>query len=93
MAYLLLAAAFGAVVQAVALESTIAQPTGASIPQATFQESQVTQPPNPTVVRELLRRAEVDTVLVAPDNTCGYVSGSLGMLTSHGDCFANDHAN
>lgn len=78
MASLLLAAAFGAAVRAAALESTIAQPTDASITLQTAQVPQVTEPPSPAAVHELLRRADVETVLVGPDNTCGYVSGLLG---------------
>ncbi|KAH6657685.1 hypothetical protein BKA67DRAFT_195378 [Truncatella angustata] len=78
MALLFLTAAFGVVVQAVAFESTVAQPTDVSIPHQTIQKAEVTTPPNPSAVRELLRRAEAQTVLVGPDNTCGYVSGSFG---------------
>lgn len=79
MAAFFLAAAFGAVVQAMALESTIARPTDASIPYPTASQPQVTEPPSPAMLKELLRRADVETVLVGPDNTCGYVSGLLGM--------------
>lgn len=86
MASLLLVAVFGAAVQAVALESTIARPTDASIPYATVQlPSKVTEPPSPSLVRELLRRADVQTVLVGPDNTCGYVSGLIGAAYTCGD--------
>jgi hypothetical protein len=92
MASLLLAAVFGAVAQAVALESTIAQPTDASILHPTAQVPEVTQPPDPSMVRELLRRADVQTVLVGPDNTCGYVSGLLGMLGSRGYVEHHNHS-
>ncbi|KAK6078003.1 hypothetical protein SCUP234_06377 [Seiridium cupressi] len=85
MASLLLAAAFGAVAQAIAIESTIAQPTSASLQHPTVQRVEVTQAPNPSVVRELLKRAEAQTVLVGPDNTCGYVSGLFGAAYTCGD--------
>ncbi|KAF7514512.1 hypothetical protein G7054_g15249 [Neopestalotiopsis clavispora] len=78
MASLIVAAVFGAAVQAIALESTIAQATDASTPHPTFQLPKVTEPPNPSAVHELLKRADIETVLVGPDNTCGYVSGLLG---------------
>ncbi|KAI1873821.1 uncharacterized protein JN550_003090 [Neoarthrinium moseri] len=85
MAALLLTAVFGTAVRALALESTIPRPTEASIPDPTLQLPEITEPPSPSVVKELLRRADVETVLVAPDNTCGYVSGLLGAAYTCGN--------
>ncbi|KAI0124938.1 hypothetical protein BJ170DRAFT_482691 [Xylariales sp. AK1849] len=85
MATLLLAAAFGTAVKAMAIEAAIAQPTDASIPHPTFKMPTITPPPS---LHELLRRDEVETILVGPDNTCGYVSGLLGAAYTCGNTAA-----
>ncbi|KAK8039736.1 hypothetical protein PG993_008147 [Apiospora rasikravindrae] len=74
MARLLLYTVLGAVVEAVAVERMVAAPTDASLPSVTFDFAQITAPPS---LHELVKRQEAQTVLVGPDNTCGYVSGYL----------------
>lgn len=78
MARFLLYTALGAVVEAVAVERMVAAPTDVSLPTAVFNFAQITAPPS---LHELAKRQEAQTVLVGPDNTCGYVSGLLGMYT------------
>lgn len=41
------------------------------------EQPAITAPPS---VKELLRRAEVATVLIASDNICGYFNGSSGIV-------------
>lgn len=72
MAGLILAAAFGAVADAMAVEMAVAQPTYTSASTPTFRFPQITAPPS---VHELMKRQEAHTFLVGPDNTCGYVDG------------------
>ncbi|KAK8086295.1 hypothetical protein PG994_001269 [Apiospora phragmitis] len=74
MARLLLYTVLGAVVAAIAVERIVAAPTGVSLPSPTFDFAQITAPPS---LHELVKRQEAQTVLVGPDNTCGYVSGYL----------------
>ncbi|KAK8093834.1 hypothetical protein PG997_000519 [Apiospora hydei] len=74
MARLLLYIALGAVVEAIAVERMVAAPTDVSLPSVTFDFAQITAPPS---LHELVKRQEAQTVLVGPDNTCGYVSGYL----------------
>lgn len=72
MAALVLVAGFGAVVEALAVEMAMAQPTHASASTPALRSPQITTPPS---VHELIRRQEAQTFLVGPDNTCGYVDG------------------
>ena len=78
MARLLLYTVFGAAVEAIAVERMVAAPTDVSLPTPVFNFAQITAPPS---LHELVKRQEAQTVLVGPDNTCGYVSGLLGMQT------------
>ncbi|KAI1340135.1 hypothetical protein F5Y15DRAFT_423524 [Xylariaceae sp. FL0016] len=68
---------FATAVQALALDSksTPAKATGVVVPDATFHSPEITEAPN---VRDLLKRDDGQTVLVAPDNTCGFFDGSIG---------------
>lgn len=71
-------AAFVTAARALALAGAPAQATDAVVPDATFHHPEITQGPS---VRELLRRdAGDETVLIGPDNTCGYVSGRAGRI-------------
>lgn len=82
MARFLLYTALGAVVEAVAVERMVAAPTDVSLPTAVFNFAQITAPPN---LHELAKRQEAQTVLVGPDNTCGYVSGLLASAYTCND--------
>ena len=77
MARLLLYTVLGAVVEAIAVERMVAAPTDISLPSATFSFAQITAPPS---LELLAKRQEAMTVLEAPDNTCGFVGGQLGMF-------------
>ncbi|KAI1167172.1 hypothetical protein F5B18DRAFT_476483 [Nemania serpens] len=83
MSRLLTTAAFATAARALALAGAPAQATDAVLPDATFYRPEITQGPS---VKELLRRAAGDeTVLLGPDNTCGYVSGRAGApITCNG---------
>jgi hypothetical protein len=82
MARFLLYTALGAVVEAVAVERMVAAPTDVSLPTAVFNFAQITAPPS---LHELAKRQEAQTVLVGPDNTCGYVSGLLASAYTCND--------
>ncbi|XXG97727.1 carnitine O-acetyltransferase yat1 [Hypoxylon texense] len=79
MASLLSAAVFITAVQAVAFDGKLPEPTNAVIPSPVFQAPEVTLPPS---IQELVKRQEGQTVLVGPDNTCGYVDGRPGAVYS-----------
>ncbi|KAI2632380.1 hypothetical protein GGR54DRAFT_33180 [Hypoxylon sp. NC1633] len=85
MASLLSAAVFVAAVQALAFDGKLPKPTVGVIPNPTFQLPEITIPPS---VHELAKRQEGQTVLVGPDNTCGYVDGRPGAVYS---CNGNDY--
>ncbi|KAI1449538.1 hypothetical protein F5Y02DRAFT_371983 [Annulohypoxylon stygium] len=72
MASLLSAAVLVTAVQALAFDGRPAQPTDGLIPNPTFSMPKITLGPD---IHELARRATGQTVLVAPDNTCGYFNG------------------
>jgi hypothetical protein len=74
--FLLAAAAFGSAVQGFAIDAAIARPTDATRVYPTATQPEITEAPS---MHELMRRSDVLSVLVAPDNTCGYVSGLIGM--------------
>ncbi|RYP09721.1 hypothetical protein DL764_001147 [Monosporascus ibericus] len=76
----LLAASFGIAVQALALDGRQAKRTEANAPTSTRPfPSHITIPPS---ALDLKKRQEVQTVLVGPDNTCGYISGRAGAVYS-----------
>lgn len=79
MASLLTAAVFVTAVQAMAFDGKPAEPTNAGIPSPTFQLPEITLPPS---MKELAKRQEGQTVLIGPDNTCGYVDGRAGMYNA-----------
>ncbi|KAI1117554.1 hypothetical protein F5Y14DRAFT_353752 [Nemania sp. NC0429] len=83
MSRFLTPAVFVAAAHALALAGAPAQATDAVVPDATFYHPEITQGPS---VKELLRRAAGDeTILIGPDNTCGYVSGRPGApITCNG---------
>ncbi|KAI1095434.1 hypothetical protein F5B19DRAFT_344475 [Rostrohypoxylon terebratum] len=72
MASLLSAAVLITAVQALAFDGRPAQPTDGLIPNPTSSMPEITLGPD---IHELARRANGQTVLVAPDNTCGYING------------------
>ncbi|KAI0472483.1 hypothetical protein F4859DRAFT_515326 [Xylaria cf. heliscus] len=84
MSRFLTAATLATTVRALAFNGAPARATDAVVPDATFHLPEITQAPN---LRELFRRDTGDqTVLIAPDNTCGYVSGRPGAaVTCNGD--------
>ncbi|TRX92198.1 hypothetical protein FHL15_006813 [Xylaria flabelliformis] len=66
-------------VRALAFDGRPARATDVVIPDPTFNFPAITQAPN----IELFKRAAGDqTVLIAPDNTCGYVSGRPGAAVT-----------
>ncbi|KAJ2970955.1 hypothetical protein NUW58_g9547 [Xylaria curta] len=75
-----------AAVQALAFDGKPARATDGVVPDATFHLPEITQAPE-VDVRALLRRDTGDnTVLIGPDNTCGYVSGRPGApITCNND--------
>ncbi|KAI2473422.1 hypothetical protein F4781DRAFT_427436 [Annulohypoxylon bovei var. microspora] len=79
MASLLSAAVFVTAVQALAFDGKPAQPTNGLIPNPTFSKPEITIGPD---VHELARRQKGQTVLIAPDNTCGYFEGRAGAVYS-----------
>jgi hypothetical protein len=70
-------ATFITAAQALAFDGKPARATDAVVPDATFYRPEITEAPN---VKELMKRAGDQTVLVGPDNTCGYVSGRAGKV-------------
>ncbi|KAI0025812.1 hypothetical protein F4780DRAFT_789329 [Xylariomycetidae sp. FL0641] len=76
-------AAFFTAAQALAFDGKPPRATDAVVPDATFHLPEVTKGPS---VKELMKRQNVQTVLLAPDNTCGYYEGQYGephwILTS-----------
>ncbi|RYP69437.1 hypothetical protein DL771_006089 [Monosporascus sp. 5C6A] len=76
----LLAASFGIAVQALALDGKPAKRTEGIVPTSTRPfPSHITVPPS---ALDLKKRQEVQTVLVGPDNTCGYINGRAGAVYS-----------
>ncbi|KAI1431732.1 hypothetical protein GGR50DRAFT_677869 [Xylaria sp. CBS 124048] len=76
MSTLSTAAIFIAAAQALAFDGRPARATDAVVPDPTFHLSEVTPAPD---IKELMKRQAIEqTVLFAPDNTCGYVSGRAG---------------
>ncbi|KAI0181967.1 hypothetical protein GGR52DRAFT_62549 [Hypoxylon sp. FL1284] len=75
MANFLCAAVLVAAVQAAAFDGRLPNPTTAGIPDPTLPLPEITSPPS---LHELLRRQDQQTILVGPDNTCGYVDGRAG---------------
>ncbi|KAI0843350.1 hypothetical protein F5Y06DRAFT_291259 [Hypoxylon sp. FL0890] len=79
MTSLLSAAVFVTAVQALAFDGKPAQPTNSLIPSPAIQLPQITLPPS---IHELAKRQSGQTVLVGPDNTCGYFDGRAGAVYS-----------
>ncbi|KAK6955372.1 hypothetical protein Daesc_003007 [Daldinia eschscholtzii] len=79
MASLLSIAALVTAVQALALEGRHPEPTLSSKPDPTFQFPKITLPPS---IQDLAKRQNGQTVLVGPDNTCGYFDGRPGAAFS-----------
>ncbi|RYP29795.1 hypothetical protein DL767_006536 [Monosporascus sp. MG133] len=76
----LLVASFGIAVQAFALDGRPAKRTEAIVPTSTRPfPNHITIPPS---ALDLKKRQEIQTVLVGPDNTCGYISGRAGAVYS-----------
>ncbi|KAI1428857.1 hypothetical protein F5Y12DRAFT_710804 [Xylaria sp. FL1777] len=71
-------------IQALAFDGRPARATQAVVPDATFHLPAITEAPS---IRELFKRQSGDqTVLIGPDNTCGYVSGRAGApITCNND--------
>ncbi|KAI0552708.1 hypothetical protein F4679DRAFT_46022 [Xylaria curta] len=79
MSRFLATATLATAVRALAFDGKPARATGAVIAAPTFNLPEITQAPS----LELLKRATGDqTVLIAPDNTCGYVSGRPGAAVT-----------
>ncbi|KAI1655770.1 hypothetical protein F4813DRAFT_153413 [Daldinia decipiens] len=81
MASLLSIAALVTAVQALALDKNHPEPTQASKPNPTFLFPKITLPPS---IQELAKRqnGQGQTVLIGPDNTCGYFDGRPGAVYS-----------
>ncbi|KAI1492992.1 hypothetical protein F5X96DRAFT_294454 [Biscogniauxia mediterranea] len=79
MARLFTAAAFAVAAQAMALDGKLPKPTQTVTPDATFHLPETTEPPS---LKELIKRQDGQTVLVGPDNTCGYFDGRIGAVYS-----------
>ncbi|KAI0542172.1 hypothetical protein GGR58DRAFT_527231 [Xylaria digitata] len=76
MSRLLAAATLVTAAWALAFDGKPAWATNAVVPDATFHHPEITEAPK---IGELMRRAEGEqTILLGPDNTCGYVSGRAG---------------
>lgn len=76
MASIFLVMLLGAMAHALVLDETMARPTITVIPDVTLSMAPaVTVPPSP---HELLKRLDEIQVLLAPDNTCGYVDRRVG---------------
>ncbi|KAI0874825.1 hypothetical protein GGS24DRAFT_325821 [Hypoxylon argillaceum] len=84
MSRLLTTATLVAAARALAFDGRPARATDAVVPDATFHLPEITAGPN---VKDLFKRDTGDqTVLIAPDNTCGYISGRAGApITCNGD--------
>ncbi|KAI1139565.1 hypothetical protein F5Y05DRAFT_326947 [Hypoxylon sp. FL0543] len=79
MTSLLSAAVFVTAVQALAFDGKPPQPTDGLIPSPAVQLPKITLPPS---IHELAKRQNGQTVLVGPDNTCGYFDGRAGAVYS-----------
>ncbi|KAI1754766.1 hypothetical protein F4782DRAFT_528126 [Xylaria castorea] len=81
MSRFLVTATLVTAVRALAFDGRPARATDAVVvPDATFHLPEITQAPN---LGELFKRDTGDqTVLIAPDNTCGYVSGRAGAAVT-----------
>ncbi|KAI0009305.1 hypothetical protein F4779DRAFT_378986 [Xylariaceae sp. FL0662B] len=79
MANLIAAAAFMTAVQALAFDGKPPEPTNAFDISPTSPQPEITAAPD---IRQLAKRAEGHTVLVGPDNTCGYFDGRPGAVYS-----------
>jgi hypothetical protein len=44
------------------------------------EAGELINPPHPTLAPDLRKRAQTEVVLVAPDNTCGFISGLAGWF-------------
>lgn len=77
----LTAATLVTAVRALAFDGKPARETKAVIPDATFNLPEITAAP---AIKELFKRQSSgdQTVLIGPDNTCGYVSGRAGRFIS-----------
>ncbi|KAI5864265.1 hypothetical protein GGS23DRAFT_595900 [Durotheca rogersii] len=75
MASLFTTVVFIAAVRALALDGRLPQQTKALEPNPTFSLPEVTEPPS---LKGLVKRQNGQTVLIGPDNTCGFVSGRPG---------------
>ncbi|KAL7624340.1 hypothetical protein AAE478_005902 [Parahypoxylon ruwenzoriense] len=75
MASLLITAVFLTAVQALAFDGKLPKPTEVLRPNPTFKLPKITIPPS---IRELGKRQNEQTVLIGPDNTCGFVDGRPG---------------
>ncbi|KAI1329302.1 hypothetical protein F5Y16DRAFT_106025 [Xylariaceae sp. FL0255] len=83
MSKLFTTATLVAAVQALAFDGKPAQQTQGVLPDATFAAPAVTAGPS---VKELLKRqSDLGTLFVAPDATCGYVSGRAGAAYTCND--------
>ncbi|KAI3323789.1 hypothetical protein HD806DRAFT_74019 [Xylariaceae sp. AK1471] len=82
MSRFLTAATLFTAAQALAFGANPARATDAVIPDTTFYRPEITEGPS---IKELMKRAGDTTVLVAPDNTCGYVSGRAGAAYTCGE--------
>ncbi|KAI1294046.1 hypothetical protein F5Y03DRAFT_326703 [Xylaria venustula] len=79
MSRLLTAATLVTAARALAFDGRPAKATQAVVPDATFHLPEITEAPS---IKELLKRqsgsSDDETILIGPDNTCGYVSGRAG---------------
>ncbi|KAI0513158.1 hypothetical protein F5B22DRAFT_275767 [Xylaria bambusicola] len=85
MSKFLAAATFVTAARALAFDGKPARATEAVVPDATFHLPEITEAP---AIRELFKRQSGgdQTVLIGPDNTCGYVSGRAGApITCNND--------
>ncbi|KAI1084411.1 hypothetical protein F5B20DRAFT_576550 [Whalleya microplaca] len=79
MPNLFAAATFITAVQALAFDGKLPKPTSAFELSPTTQQPEITKAPD---VRELAKRQNGQTVLIGPDNTCGFVDGRAGAAYS-----------
>ncbi|CAJ2511090.1 Uu.00g067150.m01.CDS01 [Anthostomella pinea] len=75
MATLFTTAVIITAVQGLAFDGKPPRATNAVVPDPTYQLPEITEPPS---VRDLFKRQNGQTVLVGPDNTCGFVDGRPG---------------
>ncbi len=67
-------------VRALAFDGKPARATDTVVPDATFHLPEITDAPS---IKDLFKRQSSDqTILIGPDNTCGYVSGRAGKVVS-----------